>query len=115
VVIPDAIIRQKMALLIEMEKFDPENPELVSLLSTFSLEDIDIWFFLVKNARAEELQWHDGQSTCVSISRNQQPVSTCVSISRNPIPSRLKNLSNLILPAKQVGCVHLFVIFFVFE
>jgi hypothetical protein len=82
VVIPDVITRQKMALLIKMEKFDPENPELVSLLSTFSFEDINLLIFLVKNARAEELQWHDGQSTCVSISRN---------------PSRLKNLSSLIL------------------
>jgi hypothetical protein len=72
VVIPDVITRQKMALLIEVEKFDPENPELVSLLSTFSFEDIDLVIFNVKNAKAEELQWHDGQKTCVSLSRNQE-------------------------------------------
>jgi hypothetical protein len=72
VLIPDGISRQKMALLIEVEKFDPENPELVSLLSKFSFEDIDLLIFKVKNAKAQELQWHDGQKTCVSISRNQE-------------------------------------------
>jgi hypothetical protein len=63
--VPDEITRHKMEHLIEMEVFDPENPELVSLLSTLPFEDIDLSVFLVKNARADELKWHDGQPTCI--------------------------------------------------
>jgi hypothetical protein len=84
VVIPDLITRQKMALLLEVEqKFDPENPELVLLLSKFSFEDIELLIFNVKNAKAEELQWHDGQKTCVSLSRNQEIFATASSFHQN--------------------------------
>jgi hypothetical protein len=62
--------REKMSLIMEMEKFDPENPKVVSLFSKFSFEDIKLVIFLMKNNRTDDLQWHDGQQTCVSMKKN---------------------------------------------
>jgi hypothetical protein len=64
--VPHQMTRMKMSLLVEVEKFDPGIPgHFISLLSQFSLEDINLLIFLMKNGRADELEWHDGQLTCI--------------------------------------------------
>jgi hypothetical protein len=68
--IPTLIIREKMSLLMEIEKFDPEDPKVVSLFSKFTYEDIELVIFLYNNNRTIDLQWHDGQHTCVSKEKN---------------------------------------------
>jgi hypothetical protein len=66
------ITREKMSLIMEMEKFDPENPKVVSLFSKFSYEDIELVIFLMKNNRTDDLQWHDGKQTCVSMANKSE-------------------------------------------
>jgi hypothetical protein len=69
----DILTRKKMSLIIEIEMFDPKNPKVVSLLSKFSIEDIELVIYFVKINKTDNLQWHDGKQICVSMAKNDIP------------------------------------------
>jgi hypothetical protein len=76
--IPTLITREKMSLLMELKKFDPEDPKVVSIFSKFYYEDIELVIFLIKNNRTVDIKWHNGLQTCVSREKNDLPAGICI-------------------------------------